>query len=147
MHYMLDSDTLILMIRGHKASERRPARRERARKLVARCRREQALGNIVGISAITVSELEYGARNSERYDEEIATVQQILTPFELLDFDSLDCAFHYGRIRRDLERAGQSIGAMDLLIAAHALALSMTLVSDNQSHFQRVSGLKTVRWP
>jgi tRNA(fMet)-specific endonuclease VapC len=70
-----------------------------------------------------------------------------LTPFEVLDYEGTTCPRHYGRIRHELEQAGQAIGAMDLLIAAHALALAATLVTNNLAHFQRVSGLSVIRWP
>jgi tRNA(fMet)-specific endonuclease VapC len=50
-----------------------------------------------------------------------------------------------GPIRHELEQAGQAIGAMDLLIAAHALAITATLVTNNLAHFQRISGLSVMR--
>jgi tRNA(fMet)-specific endonuclease VapC len=53
----------------------------------------------------------------------------------------------YGRIRHELAQAGQVIGAMDLLIAAHAFARTATLVTHNLAHFQRISGLSVTRWP
>jgi tRNA(fMet)-specific endonuclease VapC len=114
---------------------------------VARCREAQAQGDAVGLSAITVSELEFGAHNSGDYDTEITAVRKILTPFEVFDYDGTACPAHYGRIRYELEQAGQVIGAMDLLIAAHALALAATLVTNNLAHFQRISGLSVTRWP
>ncbi len=145
--YVLDTDMVIFMLRGLKAPARRRARREKAMALVARCREAQAQGDAVGLSAITVSELEFGAYNSGDYDTEIAAVRKILTPFEVFDYDGATCPAHYGRIRHELEHAGQAIGAMDLLIAAHALALRATLVTNNLAHFQRVSGLSVTRWP
>ena len=60
--------------------------------------------------------------------------------------DAIVCPSHYGRIRHELETEGVTIGSMDLLIAAHALALDATLVSNNLAHFSRVRGLKTVNW-
>jgi tRNA(fMet)-specific endonuclease VapC len=102
---------------------------------------------VVGLSAITVSELEFGAHNSGDYEAEIVAVQEILTPFEVYDYDGATCPAHYGRIRHELERAGQAIGAMDLLIAAHALALPATLVTNNLDHFHRISGLSVTSWP
>jgi predicted nucleic acid-binding protein len=62
MTYLLDTDILMFMLRGLKAS-RRPAQRQRAQELVERCRRFQAGGDSVALSAVTVSELEFGARN------------------------------------------------------------------------------------
>lgn len=147
MLYVLDTDTVILMLRGLKAPPRQRARRDRATALVARCRQAQANGDVVGLSAVTVSELEFGAYNSGDYDTEIAAVRKVLTPFEVFDFDGVTCPRHCGRVRHELERAGRAIGAMDLLIAAHALALRGTLVTNNLKHFQRISGLSVTRWP
>jgi tRNA(fMet)-specific endonuclease VapC len=147
MLYLLDTDTVIFLLRGLKAPARQRARREQALALVARCREAQATGDVVGLSAITVSELEFGAYNSGDYDSEIAAVRKVLIPFEVFDYDGATCPPHYGRVRHELEQAGQAIGAMDLLIAAHALALSATLVTHNLAHFQRVSGLSVTRWP
>ena len=144
---VLDTDMVIFMRRGLKPSKRQRARRERALAPVARCREAQAKGDVVGLSAITVSELEFGAHNSGEDDTEIVAVRQILTPFEVYDYDGATCPAHYGRIRHELERAGQTIGAMDLLIAAHALALTATLVTNNLAHFQRIPGLSVTRWP
>ncbi len=143
---MLDTDMVIFMLRGLKAPARQRALRQRALALVTRCREAQAKGDVVGLSAITVSELDFGAHNSGDYDTEIVAVQQILTPFEVYDYDGATCPAHYGRIRHELERAGQAIGAMDLLIAAHALALPAMLVTNNLAHFQRISGLSVTRW-
>jgi tRNA(fMet)-specific endonuclease VapC len=144
--YVLDTDTVIDMLRGLKAPPRHRARRDKALALVARCREAQSRGEAVGLSAITVAELEFGACNSVDYEAEIAAVRKLLTPFEILDFNGTTCPPHYGRIRHLLEQAGQAIGAMDLLIAAHAVALGATLVTNNLAHFQRVSGLSVTRW-
>jgi tRNA(fMet)-specific endonuclease VapC len=145
--YILDTDMVIFMLRGLKAPARQRTRRDKALALVARCREAQAKGDVVGLSAVTVSELEFGAYNSGNYDTEIIAVRKILTPFEVFDYDGATCPSHYGRIRHELEQAGQAIGAMDLLIAAHALALAATLVTNNLAHFQRISGLAVTRWP
>lgn len=145
MIYLLDTDLLIFMLRGIKPG-RRAGQRERATRLAERCRLVRSSGDSLGISAVTVSELEFGARNSGRYDTEIAAVRKILTPFDLYDYESHSCPVHYGRIRDELESGGTSIGSMDMLIAAHALALDATFVSNNQSHFSRISDLKTANW-
>src|SRR5262245_10958129 len=122
MIHLLDTDTLIFMIRGLK-SRRRPAHRQRAQRLVDRCRGVQQAGHPIGLSAVTVSELEFGAQKSGRYDTEIVAVRKLLTPFETYDYDSVSCPLHYGRVRHELEARGMTVGAMDLMIAAHALAL------------------------
>jgi tRNA(fMet)-specific endonuclease VapC len=145
MIYMLDTDIMIYMARGLK-STRRPAQHQRAKELVEQCRKTQAAGDSIGLSAVTVSELEFGARNSGQYEAEMTAVRKLLTPFEIYDYESVNCPPHYGRIRHELEGKGVIIGSMDLLIAAHALALDATLVSNNLAHFSRVTGLKTVNW-
>jgi tRNA(fMet)-specific endonuclease VapC len=145
MIHLLDTDLLIFMIRGLKSS-RRPAARQRAHELVRRCRQLQSAGDTVGLSAVTISELEFGARHSGQYESEMGAVRKVLTPFDIYDYDSVLCPPHYGRIRHELENQGATIGSMDLLIAAHALALDATLVSNNVAHFSRVKGLKTANW-
>ena len=145
MIHLLDTDMLIYIIRGLKSS-RRPAQRQRAQELVHRCRELQSAGDAVGLSAMSVSELEFGARVSGQYDSEMAAVRKVLTPFEIYNYDSVACPPHYGRIRHELETKGVTIGSMDLLIAAHALALDATLVSNNVAHFSRVRGLRIANW-
>lgn len=144
MIHLLDTDLLIFLIRGLKTPRHRNS--EKAASLLARCRKEQLGGSSVGLSAITVSELEFGARNSANYKDEIAAVRKILMPFDLYDYDAVSCSEHYGRIRHELESTGQGIGSMDTLIAAHAMALGGTLVTNNETHFSRVTDLKIVNW-
>ena len=103
-------------------------------------------GHSVGLSAISVSELEFGARKSERYELDIEAVRKLLLPFDTYDYDSLNCPYHYGRIRQELEVKGRTIGSMDLLIAAHALGLDATLVTNDEAHFARVNGLRIANW-
>jgi tRNA(fMet)-specific endonuclease VapC len=100
----------------------------------------------VGLSAVTISELEFGARRSGDYEAEVAAVRKVLAPFDLYDYDAVLCPQHFGRIRAELEARGATIGSMDLLIAAHALALDATLVTNNDAHFSRVAGLRVVNW-
>ena len=145
MIYLLDTDMLIYMVRGLK-SVKQPKNQLRAQALVERCRKTQAAGDSVGLSAVTVSEMEFGARASGRYDAERQAVRKLLIPFEIYDYDGVSCPHHYGRIRHELETRGAGIGAMDLLIAAHSLALGATLVSNNLAHFSRVKGLTAVNW-
>jgi tRNA(fMet)-specific endonuclease VapC len=145
--YILDTATVIFMWRGLKAPARQRSRHDKALALVVPCRECQANGDVVGLSAITVSELEFGAQHSGNHDNEIVAVRKILTPFEAFDFNGVTCPAQYGRIRHEPEQTGQAIGAMDLLIAAHALALAATLVTNNLAYIQRISGLSVTRWP
>jgi len=147
--YLLDTDCLIFMIRGLKKAVPAPPQSEaypRALRLVERCRRAQREDHSVGLSAISVSELEFGARKSGQYEAEMEAVRKILMPFDIYDYDGVSCAYHYGNVRHQLESKGQPLGAMDLLIAAHALSLDATLVTNNEPHFARIEGLKVANW-
>lgn len=145
MIFLLDTDTLIFMARGLKRSARR-SRRKQALRLVEQCRAAQDVGDSIAVSAITVSELEFGAQHSGEYESEAAAVHKLLVPFDVYDYDAIMCPSQYGRIRQALETSGAAIGAMDLLIAAHALAVSATLVTNNVEHFSRVPDLRIVNW-
>jgi tRNA(fMet)-specific endonuclease VapC len=145
MIFLLDTDMFIFMVRGLKPG-RRPQQRKRAEEVLSRCRQAQVDGDLVGLSAVTVSELEFGARGSDDYEAEVQAVRKLMTPFQVYDYDSTTAPVHYGEIRHQLESKGLVIGAMDLLIAAHARAMDATLVTNNVAHFGRVSGLKTANW-
>ena len=95
-------------------------------------------------SIIVAAELRYGS-TKKKAPELIYKVNQILNEISVLALDVKADAF-YGLIRCDLEAAGQPIGSNDLLIAAHALSLNLTLVTANVREFSRVSGLKVENW-
>jgi tRNA(fMet)-specific endonuclease VapC len=99
----------------------------------------------VGISSITAAELIYGVEKSKNVAKNKEALIKFLTPIEILDFD-FSASEGYGKIRTDLERKGTPIGPLDLLIAAHAMSLDLTLVTNNESEFNRVVGLKVENW-
>jgi tRNA(fMet)-specific endonuclease VapC len=99
----------------------------------------------VGISSITVAELEYGAYKSQRIEQNRAALSQFLMPLEILPFDEASTQL-YGENRARLERQGTIIGAMDLLIAAQAKSYDLTLVTNNINEFSRIPGLKLQNW-
>ncbi len=150
MTYLLDTDTVIFLMRGLKITAPKSSRQEQQRSvgeaIFGRARKSETEGDEVALSAITVAELEFGARHSGDYDREMEVVRRILTPFTLLDFDAGNCAAHYGEIRNVLEEAGKSIGGLDTLIAAHARATNATLVTNNTMEFGRVPRLKIENW-
>lgn len=105
--------------------------------------RREAIGDI-GISSITAAELAYGVAKSGSARNR-AALEKFLAPLEIAAFDA-DVFWHYGDIRAELERRGQSIGSLDILIAAHALALDATLVTNNGAEFSRVKALRVENW-
>ena len=96
------------------------------------------------ISVVVAAELRYGAerRGSSRLTRQLEAV------FSAIDVLPLEEPVdrHYGAIRSELERVGQPIGSNDLLIAAHAKALGVTLVTNNLGEFRRVPGLVVEDW-
>ena len=103
-----------------------------------------AVGDI-GISVITLAELEYGVSKSSRPAKNRAALDQFISPLEVSPFDRQATAA-YGKLRATLEKKGQSIGSMDLLIAAHALSLGVRLITHNIREFGRVPGLRVEDW-
>jgi tRNA(fMet)-specific endonuclease VapC len=99
----------------------------------------------IGLSSITLSELEYGVEKSTYPGKNMEALIGFVSPLHIAPYDDL-AASHYGKIRAHLERAGHSIGAMDLLIAAHAKSLSVPLVTNNTREFRRVEGLVVENW-
>ena len=99
----------------------------------------------VCISAITKSELMYGVEVSPRQQQDGAALDAFLKHVEVLDYPD-QAAPHYGQIRAALKLAGNLIGANDLLIAAHARCLGLTLVTNNTREFSRVKGLSLENW-
>ena len=106
--------------------------------------RDKDIGQI-GISSITVSELFYGAFKSKQQKQNLKRLEEFLIPFEILPYDE-NAANFYGKIRAQLEKTGNIIGPLDLLIAAHALSKKLILVTNNKKEFTRVESLKVDNW-
>lgn len=98
----------------------------------------------IATSIIVASELRYGAerRGSDRLTRQLEAVLSLVPVLPLGD----DADMQYWRLRTDLEKRGQPIGGNDMLIAAHALSLGGTLVTDNVREFERVTGLAIENW-
>ena len=101
--------------------------------------------NEISISSIVAAELWFGVAKSQHKSRNKTALEDFLSPITIIDFDSKAAAF-YALIREDLESKGTIIGANDLLIAAHALSLNLTLVTNNMREFERVNGLKIENW-
>jgi tRNA(fMet)-specific endonuclease VapC len=130
MRFMLDTNICIYAIKNHP-----PA-------VLSALRLHESAG--IGVSSITVAELEYGVAKSGSSRNKKA-LQQFLEPLTVADFDGAAAA-SYGQVRCALEAAGTPIGPLDTQIAAHALALGVTLVSNNIREFARVRGLELANW-
>ena len=131
MKYLLDTNICVYLIRG---------------------KSQEALQNLaqhsmmdIGISSITLAELQFGVHKSNRSEQNQQALEQFLVPLTTIDFDH-SAAITYGQIRAYLEGQGSAIGSLDTLIAAHALSRDLTLVTNNTKEFSRVPGLLVEDW-
>ena len=105
---------------------------------------EYQVGDI-GISSITLAELRYGVAKSAHPEKNAKALDGFIIPLEIVSFDE-SAAHVYGEIRATLEKSGTPIGAMDMLIAAHAVSLGIPLVTYNTREFVRVPSLNIIDW-
>lgn len=131
MRYLLDTNICIFLI------EEKPAQ-------VLEKFQIHSVGDI-GISAITIAELQYGVHKSQHIEQNQRALEQFLIPLICIPFDD-QAAVTYGGIRATLEAQGTPIGALDTLIAAQALSLDVALVTNNTREFSRVPGLQVIDW-
>ena len=99
----------------------------------------------VCVSVITKAELLYGVEISPRRQQDNVALSAFLQHVDVLDFPD-EASVHYANIRAHLKKIGQMIGANDLLIAAHARCLGLTLVTNNVAEFRRVRDLPMENW-
>ena len=128
--FMLDTDMCIYLI-----NERDQALREKF----------EDNASSVCISSITYAELCFGVEHSARVEENQRELRAFCLDLDILPFDD-EAGVRYGRIRQALVRRGQTIGANDLLIAAHATGVGATLVTNNEREFGRVPDLRVENW-
>jgi tRNA(fMet)-specific endonuclease VapC len=131
MRWMLDTNTCIYIMKHHP-----PQVREQLRRV--------AIGEI-GMSTIVLAELQFGIQKSQRQVENEVALSDFLPYCLVLDWPQAASKV-YAKMRRELESQGTPIGSNDLLIAAHALHLGCTLVTNNIEEFKRVRGLRIDDW-
>lgn len=128
MKYLLDSNAVIAILKGHPG-------------LIARL--QLHMPDDFGLSSIVAHELFFGAYKGQRTTENLARIDAL--QFEVLDFDRED-AQHAGEIRARLAVAGTPIGPYDALIAGQARARGLTLITRNTREFARVPALTIEDW-
>jgi tRNA(fMet)-specific endonuclease VapC len=128
--YLLDTNICIYLI-NHKPQQ------------VFERFRQYQLGQLA-VSSITASELAFGVEKSGSERNKRA-LKKFLSPLEILPYDE-QAIWHYAQLRHDLQSKGQTIGSLDMLIAAHALALDVVLVTNNTKEFERIERLKLENW-
>jgi len=130
MTYMLDSNTCAFIMNDNKS-------------IVERFR--QALPHGICVSTIVLSELEYGVRKSSAQQRNRNKLNSLCALLSVFPYDT-QATTEYGIIRSNLERCGQVIGSLDMLIAAHVKSLGLTLVTNNTGEFSQVNGLNLEDW-
>jgi tRNA(fMet)-specific endonuclease VapC len=130
MKWMLDTDTCIAIIKKHPAA---------LKKL-----RGKSIGQ-VGISSITLGELAFGANRSNRSKDAHNALREFALALQIAAFDE-HAAMQYGPVRAELARRGKPTGALDTLIAAHAVAVDAILVTNNTREFSQVERLRLEDW-
>ena len=131
MKYLLDTNVCVDYLTG------------RFPRVVARI--QAADPEDLSTSSIVAAELRYGADRSRDPSRNHSRLDVLLGEIRCLDFD-LEAARLYGRLRATLELRGRTIGAHDMLIAAHAQSADLTLVTDNVREFARVPRLVVENW-
>jgi tRNA(fMet)-specific endonuclease VapC len=130
IRYLLDTNTASYVIKGHI-----PRVRERLLKVPMAQ---------VSISAVTEGELRFGVARRPEATQLKTAVEEFLLRVEVLPWDS-QAARRYAHLRAALERAGEPIGNLDMMIAAQALAAQAVLVTSDRV-FRRVKGLRIEDW-
>ena len=131
MIYMLDTNICIYIIK------------QKPKDVIERFRKLRSAD--ICISSITYSELLYGAEKSTNIAKNLIALTMFLSNIEVLPYDE-NASVDYGLLRAKLEKEGMPIGPLDMLIAAHAKSLNITLVTNNLKEFKRVKGLKLENW-
>ena len=133
MRYMLDTNTLIYALNA----------RPQHQAVLDRFKSERPQDLIV--SSITLAELVFGIEKSQWRAATRQALHRIIAAINVVSFGD-QAARAYGAVRAKLESKGSPIGPLDTLIAAHALSLSVTLVSANTREFAKVAGLRLENW-
>lgn len=131
MKYLLDTDICIYIM------NKRPA------EVIARFK-QYDVGD-VGLSTITLSELQFGVAKSGKPKKNQQRLADFAAPFSVIPYEEA-AAKAYGDIRYQLEKQGQSIGPLDLLIAAQAKSRKLVLVTNNEREFARIDDLEVENW-
>ena len=130
MAYLIDTDILIYLIKGNHSIDRRIQETESIPK---------------AISVITFGELLFGAKRSVQKEKNIAIVYRLSEVFPIIEINRSTIET-FTEIKATLEKNGERIEDFDLLIAATALSMNYTLVTNNTKHYQRIDGIKLENW-
>jgi tRNA(fMet)-specific endonuclease VapC len=130
LKYLLDTNIVIFTMKNRPQQVKRRFQQHHGR---------------MGISTVTLGELVFGAEHSQQVERNLADIEAFTARLEVLPFDN-KAAYHFGQIRAMLYRIGQPIGPYDMMIAGHARASGLNLITNNVKEFERVPGLLLEDW-
>jgi tRNA(fMet)-specific endonuclease VapC len=130
MKFILDTDTLIYWLKDIPEVVKKITYHEH---------------KTISASAISRAELYYGAYRSQYVEKNLKAIQKLSDTIKFLPIEE-DIEKTYGHIKAELQRTGNVIDDMDILIAATAIATDKVLVTNNEKHFKRIRGLKIENW-
>ena len=131
MRYMLDTNICSYILKN--------------RPLSVKAHFEQVATTSLCISTVVLAELYYGAARHPQGHSIRKDIDEFVSRLTIIHWDET-AADHYGHIRTAMEKGGTPIGAMDMMIAAHARSQEATLVSNNTRHFDKIPGLLIANW-
>jgi tRNA(fMet)-specific endonuclease VapC len=130
LKYMLDTNIVIYALKDRPAKVRAAFKRHEGE---------------MCLSSISLGELIYGAEKSARVEQNLKVIESLAARLLIEPFNT-QAALHFGQLRAELTRSGKLIGPYDMMIAGHARAMGLILVSNNQREFDRVPGLRVENW-
>jgi predicted nucleic acid-binding protein len=130
MSYLLDTDTCVYFLRQHPL-------------ILKRVRQHYSEG--LAISIIGLAELQFGAYNSTRIENNLERIRFFLEWVQLLDITTKTTEL-YAKIKASLQKSGNIIEDLDIFIGSSAIENNLTLVTANERHFSRIEGLRTANW-
>ncbi len=130
LKYMLDTNIVIYTIKNRPAQVREAFKRH---------------DNQMCISAVSKGELIYGAERSSQPERNLTDIEGLIARLQVAPFED-HASEHFGQLRAELYRIGQPIGPYDMMIAGHARAMGLILVTNNMKEFERVPGLRIENW-
>jgi len=131
IRYLLDTNICIYLIKKHPPE------------VLARFQQIQL--KQLHIPTITLFELYFGIEKNNSQKRNLPALENFIAPLTIVDF-TLDAAKKAAKVRNQLQKQGTPIGAYDIQIAAIALSLNMTLLTNNTREFERIKGLKLENW-
>lgn len=130
MIYVWDTDICIFWLKGS------PVLRQKV---------QESANAEMGITIVTLAELRFGAHKSDRVEENLVAVDNLMQGVHVLSMDRTS-ADHFGRIKADLQKRGETLEDMDILIASITLANEGILVTNNVAHLARIDSLVIENW-